>query len=126
MTQRKHNHDAGVTFGETESQRKAEARAPRTDDATVTQTEHNHDAGVTFGNAEGDLQKTARKAVTIRSMAESMVELAKATARFSFDQVESGFFMLTDPGKAFRRVQHSIDNFSRAMNEPVEDAHPKS
>lgn len=52
----------------------------------------------------------------------SMIGLGEAAAKFTFGQMQNAVFMLTDPVRALHRVQHSIDNVSRAMKEPVEDA----
>ena len=128
-SQSEHGRDAGVIFGDTVS-RQAGAPAPRK--VEVIERERSRDAGITFGKTEADRQSKAPAAREeeggIWTMAESMFGLGRAAAKFSFDQIRSGFCMMTDPGKGLRRVQHSIDNVSRAMNEPVEDAsaHPES
>jgi len=100
----------------------------------VIQSERSHDAGITFGTTEGYQESKApaaredreereeREDGSILSVLGSMIELGEAAAKFTFDQFQNGVYMLTDPGRALRRVQHSIDNVSRAMNEPVEDA----
>jgi len=97
----------------------------------VIQSERSHDAGITFGTTEGYQESKApaareereeREDGSISSVLGSMIELGEAAAKFTFDQFQNGVYMLTDPGRALRRVQHSIDNVSRAMNEPVEDA----
>jgi len=94
----------------------------------VIQSERSHDAGITFGVTGGYQESKApaareeREDGSISSVLGSMIELGEAAAKFTFDQFQNGVYMLTDPGRALRRVQHSIDNVSRAMNEPVEDA----
>jgi hypothetical protein len=55
-------------------------------------------------------------------MLNSMIGFGQATATFTLNQMQNAVFMLTDPGRALRRLQHSIDNLSSAMNERVEDA----
>jgi len=127
-TQGTHVRDGGVVFGNAQSPRPAGVPALRKEE--VTQWERSHDAGITFGNTERGKESKApavQEDGGIWTMFESMIRLGKATAKFSFDQIRSGFCMLTDPVKGLRRVQHSIDNVARAMNEPVEDApaHPE-
>ena len=55
-------------------------------------------------------------------MLHSMIGFGQATATFTLNQMQNAVFMLTDTGRALRRLQHSIDNLSSAMNERVDDA----
>ena len=55
-------------------------------------------------------------------MLHSMIGFGNAAATFTFNQMQNAVFMLTDPGRALLRLQHSIDNLSSAMNERAEDA----
>ena len=125
-TQSEHARDGGVIFENAGSHRQAGA-APvvRKDEVTVGQRERSHDAGITFGTTGGDRQikaEAARDDGSLWSLVESVLKLGEASVQFTLGQLQNGFRMLTDPGKAWRRVQHSMDNLSRAMNEPVEDA----
>jgi hypothetical protein len=123
-----HGRDAGVTFGNAESRRPAAAPAPVENVVVSSHSEHGRD--VVFGITEGHRQAGApapRKDGSLSSVLGSMMKLGQATAKFTFDQFQNGVYMLTDPGKALRRAQHSMDHLSRAMNEPVEEAaSPKS
>jgi len=54
-------------------------------------------------------------------LVDSIVELGKAATRFTFSQMETAIYMVSEPSRAIGRIRHSIDNFVHAMNQPPED-----
>jgi hypothetical protein len=50
----------------------------------------------------------------------SMFGLGTAMTKWTFEQMQTAMCMFTSPGKAMDRMKHTVDNFSEAMNKPVD------
>jgi len=112
-----HSRDAGVTFENAESDRQAEI--PVRPDAGVSGTQRSRDAGVVFENVEGPRKPDGGTKAFDGNLLFSVLGLGAAATRFTLDQMRNAVSMMTDPFHAMERLQHSIDNFSKALNESV-------
>ena len=61
----------------------------------MTKSEYSHDAGMVFGDTAVERPHETSDG-SIVGMAESMMKFGTATAKFTFDQVQNGVWMLTD------------------------------
>jgi len=59
---------------------------------------------------------------SIGDLFNSMMEFGSATTRFTLDQMQTAFCLMTEPGRAVDRVKHTLDNLSSAINKPSESA----
>jgi hypothetical protein len=94
--------------------------------AIAARVERRRDPGIVLDNGESILQARSRAKepeANFSSMLFSVIELVGAAARFTADQIQTGFRMVQHPTSALEVAQQSIQSCAKAMNNLVDETH---
>lgn len=114
--------DAGVIFKIIENSRSANVPAPGKAQADAD-AGHRRDGGIVFDDGEVDRKRDSRASAGdegLLTLLGAVAGFGAAAARFTFGQMQSALFVLTNPSRALQRTRHSFDNLAAAMNEPLD------